>query len=323
MNPRRILAVLTKDLRDASRDGRIIVLLLLPIGVGVFTAMANDETLPTTRVAVVERGSGGVARELRGLAGGSLEVEPTQVADAASARTLVAAEEVDLAVIARPPTEILVAEDTSPTAQSIVGLVPVALARAAGHEPPTQPPVRVIPAAEQKPAAIVGPSFSPLMSILLFVAFVAMMVVPIQTAEELETGTFGALRLAATSPEILAAKALSGYVYGAADVGLTVVLTKLQVHDPLLFFGAASALIVTLVGFGLLLGLLMPNANAVNTYAGSSSCRSSCWPAPCSRSTPGFPGRSSTCCRSARRSSCSPTASPRSRRSTRGPSHGW
>ena len=90
---------------------------------------------------------------------------------------------------------------------------------------------------------------------------------PIQTAEEVETGTFSALRLAATGPEILAAKALVGYVLGLAGVGLTVALTGLDVQDPLLFFGAAFALIVSLVSFGLLLGLLVPNSNAINTYA--------------------------------------------------------
>ena len=37
--------------------------------------------------------------------------------------------------------------------------------------------------------------------ILLFVIFVAMMVVPMQTADELETGTFAALRLAAKGSE--------------------------------------------------------------------------------------------------------------------------
>lgn len=41
-------------------------------------------------------------------------------------------------------------------------------------------------------------------------------------------------------------------------VALTAQLTKLDVNDPLLFFGAALALIVSLVGFGLLLGLLIP-----------------------------------------------------------------
>jgi ABC-2 type transport system permease protein len=272
MSPRRILAILTKDLRDAWRDGRIVVLLLLPIGVGVFTALVNEEKLPTTSVAVVDQRDGGVARELRKVAGKSAKIELTHAPDAAAARKLVADEEVDVAVVVAPAgaprADILVAQDATPAGQAIVELAPVALARAAGRKPPAQPPVEVVPAANQKPADIIGSSFDELFSILLFVAFVAMMVVPMQTAEELESGTFGALRLAATGREILAAKALAGYVFGAAGVGLTVALTGLRIDDPLLFYGAAFALIVTLVGFGLLLGLLLPNSTAINTYAG-------------------------------------------------------
>jgi len=272
MSPRRILAILAKDLRDAWRDGRILVLLLLPIGVGVFTTIANDQSVPSTGVAIVDQADGAVTRELRSVTGKSAKLVFTRAADAASARALVAKQEVDVAVVVAPAgaprAEILVAQDASPAGQSIVELVPIALARAAGLEPPARPPVRVVPAADQKPGDIVGSSFDELFSILLFVIFVALMVVPTQTAEELETGTFGALRLAATGREILAAKALAGCVYGVAGVGLTVVLTGLDVSDPPLFYGAAFALIVTLVGFGLLLGLLLPNTSAINTYAG-------------------------------------------------------
>ena len=61
---------------------------------------------------------------------------------------------------------------------------------------------------------------------------------------------------------------MCGFVSGAAGVGLTVALTGLDVSDPLLFYGATAALVVTLVGFGLLLGLLVSNTSAINTYAG-------------------------------------------------------
>jgi hypothetical protein len=272
MSPRRILAILTKDLKESWRDGRILVLLTLPIGVGVFSAIVNDETLPTTRVAVVDQRDGAVTRELRSITGKSAKLELTRAADPAAAHRLVADEEVDVAVVVAPSgaprAEILVAADASPAGQSIVELAPVALARSAGREPPARPPVHVVPPAEQKPADIIGSSFDELFAILLFIIFVALMVVPMQTAEEIETGTFGALRLAATGPEILTAKALAGYVYGAVGVGLTVWLTGLEVHDPVLFGTATFALIGLLIGFGLLLGLLLPNTSAINTYAG-------------------------------------------------------
>ena len=45
-------------------------------------------------------------------------------------------------------------------------------------------------------------------------------------------------------------------------------LTGLGVDDPVLFGTAILALMTLLIGFGLLLGLLLPNTSAINTYAG-------------------------------------------------------
>ena len=117
-------------------------------------------------------------------------------------------------------------------------------------------------------AAALGPLFGGLFAVVLVVVFVGLMVVPIQTAEELETGTYGALRLAASEPEILSAKALVGYAYAAVGAAITVALTGLPVDSLPQFAAATAALIVTLVGFGLLLGLLVRNAGALNAYGG-------------------------------------------------------
>lgn len=131
-----------------------------------------------------------------------------------------------------------------------------------------QTQVQAVASDDPEPSDLIEPTaLNVLFAIVFLAAFVAMMVVPIQTAEEFETGTFGALRLAATAPEILSAKALAGYVFAAGGAALMVVLTGVEIHDPLLFFGSALALIVSLVGFGLLMGLLVPNSNTINTYA--------------------------------------------------------
>ena len=248
MSPRRILAILTKDLRDAWRDGRIIVLLLMPVGIALIPSLGGEDERPTTQVAIVDAGEGDLARELGTAAGKGVEIELTPTRDAASARRLVAGDEIEFAVLVAPTAqegparaEILVAEDASPAAQSVIALVPDALARAAGRSPAAQTQVRTIAPEEQAPAIeIVSPRAVTLVfASIVLMAFVAMMVVPIQTAEELETGTFAALRLAASGPEILAAKAFAGFLYGSAGIGLMVLLTGVDVHDPLLFYGAA------------------------------------------------------------------------------------
>ena len=274
MSVRRIFAILLKDLRDAGRDGRILVLLALPIGMAVFynATIQDDDTLPETKVAVVERAPGKLAGELRSATAKSVKLRLRSAPSSASALKLVAGGDVDLAVVARegagtPSALVLVSPDASATTQAVVALVPDAVARAAGATPAARTQVRSVAPANQKPYELIEPrSLAVLIVIVLLVAFVAMMVVPMQTAEELETGTYGALRLAASGPEILAAKAIAGYLYALAGVALTVGLTKLDVHDRLLFFGATLAFTVSLVGFGLLLGLLIRNSNAINTY---------------------------------------------------------
>jgi ABC-type multidrug transport system permease subunit len=276
MNLRRILAILTKDLRDAWRDGRIVILLVIPIGLALIPSLGGEDERPTTQVAVVEPGNGAVARELRAAAGKGIDIELKRARDLPSARRLVADGDAELAIVVAPVSrpqppraEILVAQNATPAAQAVVPLVPDVLARAAGRSPAAQTHVQAVAPKRQSPVEVIGPAaLSVLLAMLVLVTFVAMIVVPIQTAEELETGTFGALRLAATGREILAAKAIAGFVYGSVGVGLMVVLTGLAVADPLQFSAAVVGLIASLVGFGLLLGLLIPNANAINTYGG-------------------------------------------------------
>jgi ABC-type Na+ efflux pump permease subunit len=278
VSARRIVAILIKDLRDAGRDGRILLLLLTPIAGAVFYNATSPDAheLPTAQVAVLDADGRGVARELRAAAGHSVNVEVQSTSDRISAQKLVAAKGVDFAVVVarseRPGparAEILVSENASPTAQSVIALVPDALTRAGGRAPGAQTQVRVVAATHRKPGdTLESRELTVLLMIVLLLVFVAMMVVSIQIAEEIETGTLGALRLAAPGPEILAAKALAGFLYGLAGVGLTVLLTQIHVHNPLLLFAAAFSLTASLVGFGLMMGLLWPNSAAINTYAG-------------------------------------------------------
>jgi ABC-2 type transport system permease protein len=278
MSGRRTLAILLKDLRDAMRDGRILVLLLLPIGMAIFynATTSDDEEPPTARVAVVDPARTGVAEELRRSAARGVDVRLRSAPDEAAARRLIERDEVAVAVVAagtaggeQARARVLLASDASPAAQSVAALVPDAASRAAGLRPTAAVQVQAVAVTDQEPYQVLGArTLSIVISILLLATFVAVMVVPMMTAEELEKGTFSALRLAATGPEILLAKAIAGIVFAAGGIALTVVITRLGVDDPALFFGAALALVVSLVGFGLLLGLLVANANAINTYGG-------------------------------------------------------
>jgi len=281
MSRRRIGAILLKDLREAVRDGRILILLLLPIGLAVFynSTVPDAEERPEVTAAIVDPARTGLGRELRKAAQSSVKVTLANVPDARAARRVVVAEDADLAVIATGDiardapagAEILLPAGASPAAQSVVALVEDAVAAAAGRPPASEVRVRELPVPSSGRVAadvIDQGTILVVISIVMLLGFVALMVVPMQTAEEIGSGTFGALRLAATGPEILTAKALSGMLYAVGGTALTIAVTGIDAHDPLRLYGGALALAVSLVGFGLLLGFMSGNANQINTYGG-------------------------------------------------------
>jgi hypothetical protein len=159
----------------------------------------------------------------------------------------------------------------SPTAQSVVALVDDAVAAAAGRPPASAIGVQRLPVAtsDREPSEVIDTgTILVVICIVMLLGFVALIVVPIQTAEEIGSGTFGALRLAATGPEILTAKAVCGLIYAIVGTLLTIFITGVEVHDPVRLYGGALALAISLVGFGLLLGFMSGNANQINTYGG-------------------------------------------------------
>jgi len=281
MSPRRIGAIVVKDVRDAVRDGRILVLLLLPIGLAVFyngTASDANER-PETTVAIVDPARTGIADELRKASRRSVDLTTIAARDAAAARRTVDADDAAFAVVVQPAASgdapararILLPENATPTAQSVVALVDDAVAAAAGRPPSSQVSVErlAVAASDRKPTDIIDQAtILVVICIVMLLGFVALVVVPMQVAEEIGSGTFGALRLAATGPEILAAKALSGLLYAAGGTALTLAITGIGAHSPLRLYGGALALAISLVGFGLLLGFVSGNPTQINTWGG-------------------------------------------------------
>jgi hypothetical protein len=277
----RIQAILLKDLRDAMRDGRVVIVLLLPIAIAIYFAATTSDTeeRPRTTVVVVDPDGLGVADQLRERTARAVEVRTKTAEDEAAARRLVDDDEAAFAVVVagRPAAEepvqarVLLPENATPTAQSVVGAVPDAVTAAAGRDPAAVVQTTALPvsAADQSPAELIDQrTLMIVISLVMLVAFVSLLVIPIQTAEEIETGTFGALRLAATGTEILAAKALNGIIYGIGGVALVTVITGLDPVSWPAYVGASLLLLLSMVGFGLLLGLSSGNANQINTYGG-------------------------------------------------------
>ena len=223
MSARRVKAILVKDLREAMRDGRILILLLFPIGLALLwhATTPDHEERPQTTVAIVDPGHTGLARELRTAAARSARLTVRSAGDARAARRIVDAQDADFAVVshgaalADAPTraDVLVPENATPATQAVVALVDDAVAAASGRPPTSDVRLRLLPVAtaDQKPIELLDQSTVLVVTaIITLLAMVALIVVPMQTAEEIGSGTFGALRLAATGSEILAAKAISG-----------------------------------------------------------------------------------------------------------------
>lgn len=281
MSPRRVLAILAKDLREAMRDGRILILLVLPIGLAVFynsTTADRNERAETT-VVVVDPARTGLAAELRDAAAGAVKVTVRSAPDARAARQVVDDDKAAFAVVSGAAARagqsaraaILLPANATPTAQSVVAVVNEAVAAASNRPPASEVRVQRLPvaASDRRPADLIDkPTILVVVCLIMLLAFVALVVVPMQTAEEIGTGTFGALRLAATGSEILTAKTLSGVLYAVVGTALTIFITGVDAHDPLRLYGGALALAISLVGFGLLLGFLSGNANQINTYGG-------------------------------------------------------
>jgi ABC-type Na+ efflux pump permease subunit len=58
VNAVRIHAIYRKDLRDALRDSRLIIAILMPLLIGLlYSVMFNDETKPTAKLGVVASAS--------------------------------------------------------------------------------------------------------------------------------------------------------------------------------------------------------------------------------------------------------------------------
>ena len=98
---RRVLAILLKDLRDAGRDGRILVLLALPIGMALFynATIDDPDELPTAKVADRRAGRRRRRRRAAPQRRAQREVEVRQAADGPAARRLVADDKVAFAVV--------------------------------------------------------------------------------------------------------------------------------------------------------------------------------------------------------------------------------
>ena len=117
MNPRRIWAVFRKDLRDALRDSRVLLAVLLPLGLGLlYTVMFQDTpTVPTVTVAYVASEASALPSRLQATVATSAKVNLMHEPTADAAHTAVANKQADLALLIPAGFDAAVARGETPT----------------------------------------------------------------------------------------------------------------------------------------------------------------------------------------------------------------
>jgi ABC-2 type transport system permease protein len=284
VNVVRINAIYRKDLRDALRDSRLIIAILMPLLIGVlYSFMFKDDTKPTAKLGVVASASTQLPAALQAATKAAMHLKVQSFADQATLTQQVRDKKVDVGLIvssgfdgalkggASPKLTVIlpaspsfggdyVAAVLDRVTQSLAGQVPAAtiarvmLAATAGTS-------------DSALAALGARKTFVLVAVILMLAMIAVYALPAVLTEETEKRTVEALTLIASDAEVIVAKSLFGLTYCVISVPLMLAITRVVPENVALFVVAIVLTSVTLVGLGLLLGGLMRTQTQLNTWS--------------------------------------------------------
>lgn len=284
MNLQRVTTIYQKDIRDALRDSRLIVAILLPLLLGLlYSFMFQDETKPTARIGVVSASASRLPAELEAATRSAVTLKVQQVADQAALEKQVRDETVDIGLVipsgfdaalkaGRTP-ELTVVLSSSPSFGG--DYVAASLDRATRTLAGVTPVATITPVIVAAPKGSAETAFSVLgartvfilVAIVIMLAMIAVYALPAVLTEETEKRTLEALTLIASDWEVIAAKALFGLTYCVISVPLMLLVTRVRPTDVTLFVLDMVLTAVTLVGLGLLVGVLLRTQTQLNTWS--------------------------------------------------------
>src|SRR5512142_2961717 len=100
MHPRIILTIALKDLKDAVRDGRILMALLMPIGLGVaYNVVMPDAQKPVVTVAIATQDATRLPDALRAISGSTVNLRFHNLPSAAEVTAQVEAKKADVGLV--------------------------------------------------------------------------------------------------------------------------------------------------------------------------------------------------------------------------------
>lgn len=282
---RHIRTIFFKDLRDAIRDARVLVAVLVPFGIGVFYNLTFDDETPTPTATVViwsvDRTA--LAPAILNVVRETIKIDFQTVGSAAAVQQRVSDEDADLGLIVpagfddavkrgeHPTVSVVRPLESSFAAEYVVAAIDPALRAMAGQELPATIDVAAAPETNENRSVIddLGVRiWAVFAAIVMMISMISMLAVPVILAEETEKRTLDALVLIASYGQVIIAKALVGLFYVAVMVPLLLGITRLKPADGVLFGVTVALLSVTLIGFGLLLAGFFKNANQLNTWSG-------------------------------------------------------
>ena len=284
MNGARVLAIYRKDLRDASRDTRLIVALAMPLLLGLlYSFMFQDETRPSVKLGVVSSAATTLPDTVKAATEQAIVLTVVPFSDEAALTQQVKDQEIDIGIVVPAGFDRDLAAGRSPTLTVIVPATPTyggdyvvavldRVTQALAGQPPAATIERVtLPeqtgTAEAAFATLGARLIFVLIALILMLSMIAVYALPVTITEETEKRTLEALTLVASHAEVIAAKALFGLTYCVISMPLMLVVTRSAPKDIALFVAAFFVSSVTLVGFGLLLGGLIKTQSQLNTWS--------------------------------------------------------
>jgi ABC-2 type transport system permease protein len=281
----RIQTIFRKDLRDAIRDARVLIALVLPLGIGVFYNLTlNDvETVQKARVAVFSPDQTVLLQEMATSAGEAVEIEVFEAANRDEVVKEVESEAADLGIVLppgfdaavvanqQPDLEVILNSSRTMSGDIVAAQIAPALQTMSGQSPPVLLEVTTALPPDEAETAIdkLGVRrWAILASISIMLSMISILAIPVILTEETEKRTFDALLLISSAREVVAAKALLGLFYISVMIPLLLLLTGFRPEHPLQFASAIALLSGALLGIGLLMAGFFKSANQLNTWSG-------------------------------------------------------
>ena len=281
---RRMSVIFSKDLRDAIRDARVLMAVLLPLGIGVLYNTIIDDTTPTPEATVTwfSPDATNLPQTVSSFVGEAVDLTFQPASSEEDVRTRVGSGAADIGFILTsdfdtrvakgeiPEIEIVVLEDTVIGADYALTALDPALRSLAGQSFPADLQVSVAEITGDQTAIeqLGARDYTVLFSVVLMIVMIGMLAIPIILTEESEKKTLDALILVSSNREVLGAKAGLGLAYIAATTAMLFLLIQRFPDQVSLFAGSVLLVGVTVVGFGLAVSTVLKSAAQLNTWSG-------------------------------------------------------